>query len=183
MKKNNKITMQRRPSDPIKHTGKIMFGIVWIIIILFFYFISDSFISSQHYPNKNPKSSITHYGVKEVHLKQSRNKTYVLNGMINNIPVTFMVDTGASTVAIPTDLAIKLNLPRGRHVVVQTASGTLSGYTSKVNKIKLGNITLKNITVVVSSYAQPHIVLLGMSALRHLDFEKKGSMLILRQKN
>lgn len=169
--------------DPIKRTGKIMFGIVWILIVLFFYFLSDTWFSKQRNPNQNPHTQAHPNGTKEVHLKQSLNKTYLLNGTINKTPVTFMVDTGASSVAIPLRLARKLNLPRGRHVVVQTASGTLSGYISQVKEITLGNIVLHNIQVVVSSYAQPDVVLLGMSALKHLDFEKRNSVLILRQKH
>lgn len=175
--------MPHHSPDPIKRTGKFMFGIVWILIILFLYFLSDSWLAKKKNPNQMPHSMIHPNGRKEVHLKQSLNKTYLLNGTINQLPVTFMIDTGASTVAIPTDLARKLNLPRGHSVIVQTASGTMSGYTSQVNEITLGNIILHNIKVVVSSYAQPHIILLGMSALKHLDFEKRNTVLILKQKN
>jgi aspartyl protease family protein len=56
------------------------------------------------FPNKTPASQ-NENGVIAVTLKQDRQGHYTVSGLINNAPIDFLVDTGATDVVIPAGLA------------------------------------------------------------------------------
>jgi clan AA aspartic protease (TIGR02281 family) len=62
---------------------------------------------------------------------------------INGEPVEFMLDTGATDVAIPADLAKRLKLEEGFGVTLSTANGLSQGYRTKIDRLQLGDIVLR----------------------------------------
>jgi aspartyl protease family protein len=92
-----------------------------------------------------------------------------------------MLDTGASDVAIPEDIAREIGLKRGRAMIYQTANGPATVYATRLNEISLGDIHLKNIRATINPNYQSNDILLGMSFLKHLEFTQRGDQLTLRQ--
>ena len=106
-------------------------------------------------------------------------------GSINGLPVKFLVDTGASSVAMNSAQARRLGIDfrvQGESIYVSTASDVTQAYQLKLGVVKVGSLQLRNVTAVVLDGAQPTDVLLGMSFLGHVEMINKSDKLILRRK-
>ncbi len=77
-------------------------------------------------------------GFIEVRLLSNGQGHFVLDGAINGQVVHFMLDTGATDVAIPESLAKDLNLQRGSPVMLSTANGRTEGYRTRLDTLQVG---------------------------------------------
>lgn len=103
---------------------------------------------------------------------------------VNSSSVKFLVDTGASVVALtPLDAQLAgINLQTLKYTAqVNTASGPVMAAPVTLSVISVGNVSVRNVRAVVISKGLPHS-LLGMSYLGELQTVEvsKGAM-ILRQ--
>lgn len=112
-------------------------------------------------------------------LKRNRYGSYVAPGVINGTPVTFLVDTGASTVALPSGVADEIGLVRGAEFPVQTASGTTRAYATLLDKVEIGGLRVENVAGSITPAMPGDEVLLGMTFLRHVRFSQQGDELII----
>lgn len=123
-------------------------------------------------------------GFAEVQLKANHRHHYVANGTINHKPVTFMIDTGASDVAIPMALGEELGLTAGEAGISTTANGDVRVFRTQINRLQLGDIVLHDIKGSLNpGMDASNEILLGMSFLKQLDFSQKDDVLTLRTKN
>jgi aspartyl protease family protein len=102
-------------------------------------------------------------------------------GSINGTPVVFLLDTGATDVAVPESLVEALNLPRGAAMELHTANGRATGYRTHLARLQLGDIVLTDVRALIAPGMGNDQVLLGMSALRQLEFTQRDGTLVLRQ--
>lgn len=110
---------------------------------------------------------------------------YRLSGSINGQGVAFLVDTGATSVAMNSDQARRLGVDYkldGTPIKATTASGQVPGYRVSLARVKVGNIELSNVDGLVLEGAFPTEVLLGMSYLRRVRMEDQGTVLVLEQR-
>ena len=166
------------PSQRKLGTGMMI--LAWIAGLLLAAFWFSGVEERQRNPNQNPESSRLDSAV-EVRLEANRQGHYLVNGRINSSAVTLLVDTGASFVAVPAGLAEELGLERGRQFMVDTANGTAEGYATRLNSLQIGDIRLHDVEAGIVPGMGGDEVLLGMSALRQLDFRSQGGDLLLRQ--
>ncbi len=106
-------------------------------------------------------------------------------GSINGYPVNFLVDTGATVIAMGAGQARRLGLPyrlEGRRVSVRTASGTSRAYAIKLDTVKVGEVLQRNVDAVVLEGAEPSQVLLGMSYLGRFRIRNEGQVMHLERK-
>ncbi|MWJ28677.1 TIGR02281 family clan AA aspartic protease [Halomonas sp. ZH2S] len=115
-----------------------------------------------------------------VTLRRNRAGHFVAPGYINGEPVRFLLDTGATYVAIPTPLAETLGLKPGRSAWFNTANGRVKGSLTEVEEIALGGIRLRNVKGSISPGMEGDTVLLGMSFLNHLTIEIRDGEMLLR---
>jgi aspartyl protease family protein len=106
---------------------------------------------------------------------------YVAPGFINNQPVIFMLDTGASDVVIPQPLARRLGLKARGSSLAQTANGVITVHGTLLDSLQLGPITLHNVRASINPAMRDQEILLGMSALRQLEFSQRDGQLTIRQ--
>ena len=92
-----------------------------------------------------------------------------------------MLDTGATNVAIPAHLADKLNLQRGHRHQVMTANGIAEAFGTRINTLTIGDILLRDIRASINPSMAGNEILLGMSALKQIEFTQRGDQLTLRQ--
>lgn len=120
----------------------------------------------------------------EVRLPSSDYGHYVANGRINGSSVRFLVDTGASFVAISSRMAdrIRLDYSEGQPTQVATANGAARGYGINLSRVSVGAITLNNVPAVVIEGDSPHEILLGNSFLSRVDMRVDQGVLILQSK-
>ena len=105
---------------------------------------------------------------------------YVVPGRINDREVSFLVDTGASHVAVPAGLADELGLARGPEIRVVTASGTATAYHTRIGRIAVGGLELRDVRGSIIPSMEGEDVLLGMTFLRAVDFRQQDGRLILQ---
>ena len=163
-----------------KSLGKAMLIAAWVIVLgLLTTFFAD-WENRQHNPNARIQGQVQS-NVREVVLESNRMHHYVATGLINGSEVVFLLDTGASDVVVPAQLAGKLGLKRGASGYARTANGTVKIYRTQLETLDLGVIHLKDVRASINPGMTGNEVLLGMSALKHVEFTQRGTQLTLRQ--
>ena len=119
-------------------------------------------------------------GAPELVVRRDRGRQYVVPGTVNGVNVEFLIDTGATGVAIPPAVARRLKLRRGPKVEITTASDVIPGHLVILDEVSLGPLSLKRVHGSVSEHSIHDEVLLGMSFLRHFDLSQRGRSLTLR---
>ncbi|MCZ6618834.1 MAG: retropepsin-like aspartic protease [Gammaproteobacteria bacterium] len=124
-------------------------------------------------------------GKSQVDIVPDRLGQYRVRGFINNRFANFLVDTGASLVALSSKDAreLGLNYDRGEKGRVQTAQGTTDSYFMILDEVMVGGITAYNVRAAVIEGEYPVDILLGMSFLRQVGMREQGGVLTLTQKN
>ena len=159
--------------------GKPFMFIAWgLAIALLVWFFQDQ-LQQQFNPNQDLQTQQMGQQL-VVQLEQNRMGHYVTNGRINGQPVTFLLDTGATLVAIPEALANRLGLQKGRQGVSQTANGRVITYRTMLDQLTLGGITLTNVEASITPGMDGDVILLGMSALKQFELTQKGDRLTIK---
>ncbi|MBA1202883.1 TIGR02281 family clan AA aspartic protease [Pseudomonas capeferrum] len=167
-------------SQPGKGAGKALMILAWIAAMFLATRFFGQWEARQHNPNQLVQSEHGE-GFIEVRLLGNGQGHFVADGAINGQQVRFMLDTGATDVAIPEGLAGKLALQRGAPVMLSTANGRTQGYRTRLASLQLGDIQLRDVRALVVPGLDGEQVLLGMSALKQLEFTQRGGTLLLRQ--
>lgn len=131
-------------------------------------------------PNRAPESQHGN-GYVEVNLASGRQGHYMAGGKINGEAVTFLLDTGATQVAVPTAVAQRLGLQAGAAITISTANGRATAHRTRLARLELGEIVLTDVEALIAPGMGGDDVLLGMSALKQLEFTQRGGTLVLRQ--
>ena len=170
-------------NDSTSQFGKVFTWLAWLLGIGLLAFVFQDYLDSQNNPNENPTYSLNQQGLAEVILQQNRQGHYLSDGMINDQQVTFLLDTGATEVSIPEGVANKLNLPRNGGYRVETANGSVAVQQTQIDTLKIGNIFLYNVRANINPGMRGKEILLGMSALKKIEFQQKGKQLILHERS
>ncbi|AWA42374.1 TIGR02281 family clan AA aspartic protease [Pseudomonas fluorescens] len=147
-------------------------------------FLATRFFGQWEERQRNPNVEVASQQVNgfiEVKLIGNAQGHFVASGLINGRPVEFMLDTGATDVAIPAEVAKNLRLEEGFGVTLSTANGVSQGYRTRIDRLQLGDIVLRDIRALVAPGLHGDQVLLGMSALNKLEFTQRGGTMLLRQ--
>jgi aspartyl protease family protein len=108
---------------------------------------------------------------------------FFANGKINGSFARMMVDTGASTIAIPVSEAQRMGIDyqKGRPVVVGTAGGNQRAYRVMLDSVTVGTITLYQVEAMITG-DQLSQILLGMSFLNRTTMQRDGEKLVLTKR-
>lgn len=135
--------------------------------------------------SKKIARSYTNTTKASVSIPSGQHGHFFTRGKINNQTVQFLVDTGASTIALNSIAAVKLGIDykrSPRYVNITTASGVVRGYRVMLREVSVGTITLNNVTAVVTEGEYPQEILLGNSFLSKLDMKVESGVLVLQAK-
>ncbi len=164
-----------------KRIGTFMVTAMWILFLIFLFSFFAGVIDRQTNPNQNLNTRYSETGAREVELQRNRYGHYVTDGAINGQPVVFMLDTGATGVAVPEHIAQRLQLERGAVIQLRTANGVARGYKAILDRVAIDGIELENISAIINPNDDSDVILLGMSFLKQIEFTQRGDSLILRQ--
>jgi aspartyl protease family protein len=165
---------------PGKRAGRVFMVLAWCAAL----FLATRFFGQWEARQQNPNVVVTSQqgeGFIEVKLASNTQGHFVASGQINGQAVNFMLDTGATDVAIPAEMAERLKLEQGFGVTLSTANGRAEGYRTRVDRLQLGDIVLRDVRAIVVPGLDGNQVLLGMSALNKLEFTQRGGTMLLRQ--
>jgi clan AA aspartic protease (TIGR02281 family) len=113
-------------------------------------------------------------------LGQGQGGHYYTDGSVNDNYINFVVDTGATFVALPTSVATSAGLKCKQRVMMSTANGQAEGCWTTIDRLKIGGFTLRYVDAVVQpNLGQP---LLGMNVLKQFRVEQDNGQMRLSRK-
>ncbi len=158
-----------------------------LITFVLMFLAADNFLDRQspsyaiEHPNdilqqmlfKNPIESTA----KGIIISADRRGHYSGTGMINHYKMKFMIDTGATSIAVPSELAKQAGLKFGMPVISRTAAGNVRAFQTTIPILTMGAITLKNTHAVILDKLDQ--VLVGMTVLKQFKvMQYDGKMVI-----
>ena len=122
-------------------------------------------------------------GAQRVVLTADSRGHFMSTGSINGKSVQFMVDTGATTVVLGQADAQRLGLKpdAGQRVGMQTANGTVVGHQLKLQRVRLGDAEVSDVTAVILPQQMPY-VLLGNSFLTRFQMQRDNDQMTLQRR-
>jgi clan AA aspartic protease (TIGR02281 family) len=110
-------------------------------------------------------------------IDQSSNGHYFLAGEVNSTALTFVIDTGASVVSLPSSVARSAEIDCNKQVMMSTANGLANACTVTIPKLKIGSFLIEDVAaVIVPNLSEP---LLGMNVLQQFNIvQDHGQMRI-----
>jgi len=122
----------------------------------------------------------------EVELRRAWDGHYRADALVNGVPVRMMVDTGASMVLLPHELAEDLGIDPAAlrfSMPVATANGRSAVAPVRLGTLRVGSITIGDVDAAIAQPGRLQSPLLGMSFLERLtETTFRGDRLILRHR-
>lgn len=122
-------------------------------------------------------------GGKRIVLNASSGGHFMTQGAINGRSVNFMLDTGATAVALSAADAqrIGLDFSKGQPVRLNTANGTARGWHLRLSSVRVGDVEVYDIDAVVSEQPMP-FVLLGNSFINRFSMRRDADQMVLEKR-
>ncbi|MDQ2069363.1 retropepsin-like aspartic protease family protein [Natronospira bacteriovora] len=139
----------------------------------------EGVLDDREHPNRQVGATAVNDQQLELRLQRNRQGHYLAEGEINGYPVTFLLDTGATTISVPGHLADRIGLERGHIIPTLTAGGRVNSYATRLN-VNLGGIRQDDIRASINPAMDMDKVLLGMNFLGPLELEQRDGVLVLR---
>lgn len=124
-------------------------------------------------------------GKGNVTLYPDRGGHFFVDGLVNGTGVRFMVDTGATVVAMSSAVANRIGIDyrkHGRPGMASTPAGYVNTYDITLGTVQVGGITLHNVAGSVIEGSHPREALLGMSFLGQLDMKRDNEKMELSER-
>ena len=163
-----------------KKLGMMFTAAAWIFGFFLLALLFSKILDQQNNPNQSLATLATS-DFREVVLLRNRNGHYVFDGEINRHKVTFLVDTGATTTAIPGGIQQTLGLKAGPAIRVSTANGLTTAYLTRLDQLAIGEIELFDVNASIIPGMRVNEILLGMNVLKHFELIQSGNQLTIRQ--
>lgn len=116
-------------------------------------------------------------------LKANRGGHFLSPGQVNGKPVTFMVDTGASTISMGAADAERIGIDyrTAPPVQMRTANGLTVGWRVRLATVRIGEIELYDQEAVVGEQAMPYL-LLGNTVLNRFTMRRDHEQMVLERR-
>lgn len=160
--------------------GQGMMAVAFLLALGLLTMFFSGVEQQQRNPNQAPES-LQQGNLTEVVLDRNRQGHYLVVGQINGQDAEFLLDTGATDVVVPEHIAADLGLHKGRAARAMTANGAVTVFDTRIDELRIGKITLRDVNASINPGMRNQEILLGMSALKQVEFLQRGSQLTLRQ--
>jgi aspartyl protease family protein len=122
-------------------------------------------------------------GAQSVKLAAGDGGHFMAEGQVNGGAVRFVVDTGATTIALPASDAVRLRIDyrKGRTGTVNTAGGPTRAYAVTLDSVRIGGIEILGVEAVVIEQGL-NVALLGNSFLSRTDMRLEGQTMTLTKR-
>jgi len=120
----------------------------------------------------------------KVILARDRSGHYLAPGTINGQAAEFLLDTGATVVALSDEFANRIGLSYGAKKRIETANGATTGYATVLGQVQLGKLYLEQVPAVIMPQMNlGQRVLLGMSFLGAFDRLQRDNILTIKPRH
>ncbi|MES2909797.1 MAG: TIGR02281 family clan AA aspartic protease [Pseudomonadota bacterium] len=104
-------------------------------------------------------------------------------GSVNGRAAQFMVDTGATAIAMSTSDADRagINYKNGQQTLVGTANGTVTAYRVKLDSVRIGDVEIYGVDALVTPSTMPYM-LLGNSFLSRFQMTRDNDQMTLTKR-
>jgi aspartyl protease family protein len=161
---------------------QVTFVALMIVLIALMLYFHDPGVLEHNLKAQTPAVTILENGETQVTIKQDQYGQYMFLGEINGNKVNFILDTGATFIAVPEAIANQLQLPVGKSYYSHTANGRSLSYASVARRVNIGGIVLFDVEASISTGLEGNAVLLGMSFLKSLSIAQKNGTITISQK-
>lgn len=159
----------RRSSSTARH---LAFLLAWLVLMAVGYVSVDAWLTP-------PKATVAANG--DLHIPRSRDGHFYVDGAIDGVPVTFLVDTGATMVVMSEAIARRASLPRGVPTTFHTANGSLAGRTVTGVSVQAGPLSISSMRVGVGLVGHgSDRALLGQNFLAKFEVAISGKEMVIR---
>jgi len=120
-----------------------------------------------------------------ISIAPTKNGMYRVNGSINGFQVKFLIDTGATLIAMSENHAKRLGIEYKLTGIIgstSTASGKAKAWYVRLKKVKVGPLLMRDVDAAVIKGDHPINILLGNSFLNRVQMVRNGKMMELRKK-
>ncbi|MEL0584907.1 MAG: TIGR02281 family clan AA aspartic protease [Candidatus Thiodiazotropha sp. (ex. Lucinoma kazani)] len=159
--------------------GRWMVIGAWLLLLVLLTLFFSQWLERQRNPNRQLSVTVNAGDDVAVVLKRNRAGHYIAPGLINGVAVTYLLDTGATFVAVSSSLAKKAGLEKGMSAHSQTANGVVRSWLTEIDQLQLGPIIMRNVKATILPNMPNNEVLLGMSFLKHLSLKQQGDELVI----
>jgi aspartyl protease family protein len=169
-----------RIDDTPSRVGRAMLFAAWVVGLAILVMLFQRIVEHQRNPNQDIEASLDGAGRPQVVLARNRAGHYVVTGGINGAPVVFLVDTGATDVALPLSLARRLDLPLGPARISRTANGDVRTWLTLLDEVDVGGLAARRVRASVLPNMPGDQALLGMSFLKRFELVQRDGTLTIR---
>jgi aspartyl protease family protein len=124
-------------------------------------------------------------GLRSLSIPRDARGHFLAEGRIDGQRIGFMVDTGASVVALNETSAARFGLRPARgdfNATVSTANGTIKAARTRIARVEIGGLVVRDVDAMVLPDAALSENLLGLSFLSKLKrFEYANGQMVLEQ--
>lgn len=172
--------MEKPSSNPHRRLGFGLLAASWVALLGLLSVGFNDWFEYQANPNRGVEHRIGEGGQAELSLHRNRAGHYLMSGRINGEPVTFLIDTGATTTSVPEHLAERLRLSRGQPYPVSTANGRITVYDTRLESLEFGGLQIGKVRAHLNPFMDTDEILLGMNVLKDLELVQRGGQLTIR---
>lgn len=162
------------PSAAGKPASRWMIMAFWLALLLFLAWMFQWQLERRYNPNRSLALDS-----QQVVLKRNAGGHYLAPGQVNGKQALFIVDTGATDVVVPGQLADRFGLRRGAQITSQTANGLTRGWRTEIARLQIGGLDFSGVKAVILPAYRSEELLLGMSLLRQLKLVQSDGTLVL----
>lgn len=156
-----------------RRLGAIFLILGWITAIV----LVALLINKTIFNTKPPTISETEAG-KQITLYSDYDSHFRVKGTVNGVPVTFLIDTGASSIAVSDKIATKAGLTRMARITTETANGTAVGYFTTIDTLLIADVVIRDTSGIIVPKLGTE-ALLGMNILKMFIIKQTKDTLTL----
>ncbi len=170
--------MTRPPAtDDTVRLGRAMMIGMWVVLIGLGTLFTQRWLEDR----EAPVTGIAADGRPTLELRADLLGHYSVTALVNGEPVDFLVDTGATGIAIPEAVARDLGLRRGRAFATRTANGTGRSWTTRLDSLAVGPFARTDVAASIVPGLEGETGLLGTSFLRTVELVQRDGRLLLTE--
>ena len=135
-------------------------------------------------PAARPEASTSAANYRTMTIQSGRNGQFSVEATVEGRRMDFLIDTGASSIALRESDAARLGIhPARREYTIRahTANGVVLAAPVELERVEVGSLTVRNVRAVVLPDEALGQNLLGMTFLSRVRWEHRDGRLVLEQ--